>query len=517
MQVSSNAFSRNLNDNCLHRRNRNLDAKPDRWNVDTESVVLSPNSQSVEFHLKNAETGLALQAKLYGLLDGQVFRLQIDEIESNKKRFDPSQFVLQDNIRGSKLTLVERSSSSIKIQTTDEVNKKTNSIVVNVNPFRLDVYSGEDLVLVGNQRGLFNFEHHRSKPAEGEQDDCAVECWEETFKGSVDSKPNGPMSVGLDFTFVNFEHVYGIPSHADSFSLRNTKGTSDPYRLYNVDIFEYELDSPMSLYGANPVMIGHSIKPKSVGVFWLNPSETWIDIETSNTGFSGLLSNLVSSDQTVNKLTHWVSETGLVDVFFLLGPSVAEVMAQNAKLQGVTPLPPIYSLGFHQCRWNYFTTEEVMDVDAKADIYDIPLDSIWLDIEYTEGRSKKYFTWDPVTFKDHDQMINNLTAKGRRLIAIIDPHLKRDTNYDVYNEAVANSYLTKVTNEEKDFEGWCWPGSSSWADFLNPLVREWWADKFDPKFFPGFENGLVDIWNDMNEPSVFSGPEITSPRDMRVS
>ncbi len=63
--------------------------------------------------------------------------------------------------------------------------------------------------------------------------------------------------------------------------------------------------------------------------------------------------------------------------------------------------------------------------------------------------------------------------------------------------------------------GWCWPGTSSWADYLNPSVSEWWADKFNPQHFPGFD-GIVDIWNDMNEPSVFSGPEITAPRDMKV-
>src|SRR5699024_2473112 len=127
------------------------------------------------------------------------------------------------------------------------------------------VYSGNDLVIVGNQRNLFSLEHFRAKPqglfwkayyylakwfvsqAEGEPDDCTESCWEEQFKGSTDSKPNGPMSVGMDFSFIGFEHVYGIPSHADSFSLKNTKGSSDPYRLYNVDIFEYELYNPMSL------------------------------------------------------------------------------------------------------------------------------------------------------------------------------------------------------------------------------------------------------------------------------
>ena len=46
--------------------------------------------------------------------------------------------------------------------------------------------------------------------------------WEETFKGHTDSKPRGPSSVGLDISFINSKHVYGIPEHADAFSLRET-------------------------------------------------------------------------------------------------------------------------------------------------------------------------------------------------------------------------------------------------------------------------------------------------------
>ncbi len=92
------------------------------------------------------------------------------------------------------------------------------------------------------------------------------------------------------------------------------------------------------------------------------------------------------------------------------------------------------------------------DVDIAADNHDIPLDSIWLDIEYTDGRSKKYFTWDQVTFGDAKSMVSNLTAKGRRLITIIDPHIKKDSNYHFYNEGVQNGYFTKDT-KDNDFEG----------------------------------------------------------------
>lgn len=107
--------------------------------------------------------------------------------------------------------------------------------------------------------------------------------WEETFGTHADSKPYGPASVGLDIAFPQCQHVYGIPEHASDFSLKTTRGQTsesyrEPFRLYNLDVFEYELDVPMALYGSIPVMIAHS-KVHTVGVFWNNPTETFIDVE----------------------------------------------------------------------------------------------------------------------------------------------------------------------------------------------------------------------------------------------
>jgi alpha 1,3-glucosidase len=55
--------------------------------------------------------------------------------------------------------------------------------------------------------------------------------WEESFSGTSDSKPKGPSAIAMDFTFVNTNDVYGIPEHADKFSLSDTT-TGDPYRYF---------------------------------------------------------------------------------------------------------------------------------------------------------------------------------------------------------------------------------------------------------------------------------------------
>lgn len=80
--------------------------------------------------------------------------------------------------------------------------------------------------------------------------------WEENFKGHHDSKPYGPEAVAIDFTFPQALVLFGIPEHADSFLLKQTVG-DEPYRLYNLDVFEYELNSAIALYGSVPVIYGH--------------------------------------------------------------------------------------------------------------------------------------------------------------------------------------------------------------------------------------------------------------------
>jgi alpha 1,3-glucosidase len=44
-------------------------------------------------------------------------------------------------------------------------------------------------------------------------------------------------------------------------------------------------------------------------------------------------------------------------------------------------------------------------------------------------------------------------------------------------------------------------------------VREWWAGKFALDQYKGSTKDLY-IWNDMNEPSVFNGPEVTMQKDL---
>lgn len=511
---------KSCNDSGFCKRNRNTKPGESPYNVQL-STVKSTSPSRVEADVINSKNGVVLRLELIALEEG-VLRMRLNEKESAVARFEPKEALLE-TIQESDLHLETKDDSSFT------VTFGKHRAVVRATPLVVEVYSNGQLVMVANARGLLRFEHYRPRgtsndagePAGDNQNEAEKEdspkadddmegAWEETFKGHTDSKKHGPMSVGLDFTFEGFDHVYGLPEHADSFALRSTVGSSDPVRMYNLDVFEYEVDSVMALYGSVPLMLAHS-ETRTVGVLWLNAAETWVDIEPNSK--QGVLSSVVDfvkrSPPPNHRETHWFSENGLIDTFFLLGPGPKDVMRQYKSLTGSTPLPPMFSVAYHQSRWNYNDQDDVRSVDAGFDEHNIPYDALWLDIEHTDG--KKYFTWDPFKFSQPEQMIRNLTAKGRRMITIIDPHIKRESGYHIHSEATDRGYYVK-NKDGGDFEGWCWPGSSSYLDFLNPEVRQWWASKFMLDQYKGSTEHLF-TWNDMNEPSVFNGPEVTMHKD----
>lgn len=143
-------------------------------------------------------------------------------------------------------------------------------------------------------------------------------------------------------------------------------------------------------------MHAHS-KKGTVAVFNAIASDTWIDVGKKNDGTE----------------THWISESGILDVFILPGPDPASVFSQYAGLTGTPMLPPLYSLAYHQCRWNYVSSEDVRSVQKGFDEEDMPVDVFWLDIEYSEGH--KYFMWDKKTFPDPVEMIADVEAKERKV------------------------------------------------------------------------------------------------------
>uniref|UniRef100_A0A1B0AK62 Glucosidase II subunit alpha n=1 Tax=Glossina pallidipes TaxID=7398 RepID=A0A1B0AK62_GLOPL len=479
-------------------------------------------SNAITVDLINKDTQHLYVVKLEALVNNS-YRLIIDEKTPLRPRYKVTHALV-----------AEPQPENINIEKEDQnevvLTSGHNKAVIVADPFRIDFYENNVLAVSANAKGLMNFEHLRKKSfnpdenvvenaddvsetnekapvATPQEDDPGA--WEENFNSHHDSKPYGPEAVALDFSFPEAEALFGIPEHADSFILKSTSGT-EPYRLYNLDVFEYLIDSKMALYGSVPVLYAHGTQC-TAGVLWLNAAETWVDINTAERNVVSSIVSFVSGSRNADpQSAHFMSETGIIDTFIMLGPSPMDAFKQYASLTGTAPLPQMFALAYHQCRWNYNDAADVESVVTKFDEFDIPMDAMWLDIEYTDG--KKYFTWNSYKFPEPLEMIKNLTDLGRHLVIIIDPHIKRDNNYFFHKNCTDEGYYVK-TKEGKDYEGWCWPGAASYPDFFRKDVRDYYAKQYLLENFRT-TTGDVMLWNDMNEPSVFNGPEVTMPKDL---
>uniref|UniRef100_A0A8C8EMY8 Glycoside hydrolase family 31 N-terminal domain-containing protein n=1 Tax=Oncorhynchus tshawytscha TaxID=74940 RepID=A0A8C8EMY8_ONCTS len=469
-----------------------------------ETLELSDSHLTVQ--LLNNNNKVLLLLELYRL-QGNMTRVKINELKPIKARYEVPDVLITDPPT-ELMSVVAQDEHRVVLSLGGEDWR----LILSAQPFRLDIMEGPQVLLSLNSRGLLTLELHvwplfcfSTKPlsfqvSEGEEEaEEEVDqpgMWEETFKTHADTKPNGPSSISLDFSLPGVEHVYGIPEHADGLRLKNTDG-GDPYRLYNLDVFQYELFNPMALYGAVPVLLSHNTH-RTMGLFWLNAAETWVDVSSGQ-----------GSSEVPQTDVRWISESGIIDVFIMLGPRPNDVFTQYSSLTGTQAFPPLSSLAYHQCRWNYNDQEDVSAVDQGFDEHDIPYDFIWLDIEHTDG--KRYFTWDNNKFPQPKDMLQGLLHKRRKMVTIVDPHIKVDSSYKIHTEIRSRGYYIK-NKDGGDYEGWCWPGNAGYPDFTNPEMRKWWASMFAYDQYEGSMENLY-TWNDMNEPSVFNGPEVTMHKD----
>ncbi|CUF77657.1 glycoside hydrolase family 31, putative [Bodo saltans] len=274
------------------------------------------------------------------------------------------------------------------------------------------------------------------------------------------------------------------------------------FPLKNLDVNHYRLTDDANIYGSVPLVYAADLASEhkyTIGLFWLNGAA--MQIRTGRQQQDGGIDSVTFS-----------SEAGAGTLYVLPGPTAADVLVQYFSLTGAPQLPPLFSLGYHQCRWSYRDQRDVEEVNDKFSETQIPMDMIWLDIDHTND--KRYFTWDGRKFPDSKGMVAHLVASGRKLVTISDPHIKVDSGYSVYHEAHQQKYFVAKSSigAYSEFHGHCWPGESAWIDFANPHARTWYATLFSTDKYIG---STLDVftWNDMNEPSVFSGPQITMPME----
>ena len=224
----------------------------------------------------------------------------------------------------------------------------------------------------------------------------------------------------------------------------------------------------------------------------MNSSDTYASIKTTTSG----------------RNLHLISETGFLD-FVLFSGSFTEVMRKFTDITGRPLMPPIFSLGYHQCKWGYKTQAEVESVISGLDRTGIPFDALWLDVDHLSGKAP--FQVNLKTFPHLDETIRTLDRDHRYLIRLCDPHFPVSGGHKQYTEALRQNFLIKEPSGAP-YVGFCWPGRCSWPDFLNPQCRTWYSHQYH--YGSDNSSSNVFIWNDMNEPSIFGSDQGTFPKKL---
>jgi len=292
------------------------------------------------------------------------------------------------------------------------------------------------------------------------------------------------------------EHVYGFGEKVGKLDKRGWQLGGYSYTMWNSDTFGYD-SSTDPIYASIPFYIVLRAG-RAHGVFLDNSFRSSFDVGHESPGLLAM-----------------GAEGGELDYYFIDGPTPKQVIERYTALTGRMPMPPRWALGYNQCRYSYYPESKVRFIAQNFRERRIPADTIWLDIHYQDGY--RPFSWDKTRFPDPKKLIADLRAQGFRTVVIVDAHPRKEPGSHVYDSGLAADVFVK-NPDGSVFEGPVWPsmaetnpGPSVFPDFSKPKAREWWGGLF--KFFT--DDGIAGIWNDMNEPAVFSPPASTMPLTVR--
>jgi alpha-glucosidase len=280
------------------------------------------------------------------------------------------------------------------------------------------------------------------------------------------------------------ENYFGLGDKAGPMNRRNRSFTN-----WNTDEFGWQ-ESSDPLYKTIPFFIGLR-KGAAYGLFFDNTYRSTFDFGKESPDYFS-----------------FGAEGGELNYYIIAGPEPKGIIEEYTAMTGRSPLPPLWSLGYQQCRYSYYPESRAREIVNTFREKHIPADAIYFDIDYQQGYAP--FTINREYFPTFEKMISDFRAQGFHTILITDLHIKKDPNhgYAPYDSGIKNDIFVK-NPDGSVYVGTVWPGDSVFPDFTLTRTRDWWGSLY--KEFVGM--GAAGFWNDMNEPSAFLRADKTMPLD----
>ncbi|MDE7257620.1 MAG: alpha-glucosidase, partial [Lachnospiraceae bacterium] len=225
------------------------------------------------------------------------------------------------------------------------------------------------------------------------------------------------------------EIVYGLGQNVRGINKRGwiyeSNCTDDPQHT----------ESKHSLYGAHNFVLLDG--EKKLGIFVDTPSKVVFDI-----GYT---------DHNRMRITPQRPD---FELYLIEEESLSGIIKEFRRLIGRSYIPPRWAFGYGQSRWGYRSAEDIRQVVKNYRDNRIPIDSVYLDIDYMERY--KDFTVNEETFPDFEKFVAEMKGQGIHLVPIIDGGVKEEAGYDVYEEGREKGYFCK-DEDGKDFVLGVWP------------------------------------------------------------
>ena len=285
-------------------------------------------------------------------------------------------------------------------------------------------------------------------------------------------------ALWLNFALTDVTGCYGFGERTGG--LNKLGSAADFLTVDVVAVFRhsYARDDYDPTYVAIPLAIVR-VGIQYLGLFFDNPQRAIMDVGKTQPG------------------QFWYqSFGGVTDLYLLAGPSLPEVTRRFSQLTGRAPLPPLWALGYHQCRWGYQRAAEFRALAERFAAVDVPVSALWYDIDYMDDY--RLFTWDRTDFPDPAALNRELQAAGIRTVTIVDPGVKREPGYAVYDSGHAQQVFCQ-TASGREYVGKVWPGDTVFPDFTQEHTRHWWGT-----WLADFlrDHAVDGVWLDMNDPAT---------------
>ncbi|OJD35735.1 alpha-glucosidase [Diplodia corticola] len=299
-------------------------------------------------------------------------------------------------------------------------------------------------------------------------------------------------------------NIYGLGEHIHGLRL----GTNYTATIYAADVGDPIDDN---IYGSHPFYLDtryFEVDPDTGNLTYVADSSAAAPNSSYVSYSHGVFLRNAHGQEILMRPENvtWRTLGGTIDLFFFDGPTQPEVTKQyQYGAIGLPAMQQYYTFGYHQCRWGYANWsqfEEVVDNFVK---FDIPLENIWLDIDYM--KEYRDFTTDPNTFplEEGVQVLKRLHDGGRHFIPIVDsalyipnPDNKTDA-YDTYSRGHESDVFLK-NPDGSEYIGAVWPGYTVFPDWLSGASVPWWSDEL-VRWHK--EVAFDGIWIDMSEVSSF--------------